>query len=425
MLMPATHFSLGAATAGLLPDRHTLTYPKEAAYTRIVLQRLTPGGVKIRLPTLDELPQLLELETFWRSEVLASDESVLRKRLAAHPTGQFVVVAPDGMLLAAMYTQRVPSSKALLTTTRVTELDLHTPHGPVIQLLGVVQRTGALAGSDGRSAGQLLRDYVLHLGRLDATVDQACGVTRCRDYDPALGGDYQAHVSHGGDAGLRFHSDAGAAIGELVPDYRPRDAQNLGYGVMVCYELTSDGKRAAVTSTVARAAHGAASGAEATPLDTVSAQKPAETLAECESLVCNALDRLTYGDGRVWDVEAKSTAFMNLGVDSLDATTFVKELNAVLRPFMELPGTVMFEYADVKALARHIFERLSPPPPPQPPPQPSAVAEQDLLEKYRYGMRPWRFCEELETDRLLMAQAQAKGKVTQEMIDEAYALCCL
>jgi hypothetical protein len=59
-------------------------------------------------------------------------------------------------------------------------------------------------------------------------------VTRCRDYDPALGGDYQAHVSHGGDAGLRFHSDAGAAIGELVPDYRPRDAQNLGYGVMVC-----------------------------------------------------------------------------------------------------------------------------------------------------------------------------------------------
>jgi hypothetical protein len=232
MLMPATHFSLGAATAGLLPDRHTLTYPKEAAYTRIVLQRLTPGGVKIRLPTLDELPQLLELETFWRSEVrhccrrpnctrrrptlhslplppssplrrrflwfrlgpvsavpaavytgspchppqvLASDESVLRKRLAAHPTGQFVVVAPDGMLLAAMYTQRVPSSKALLTTTRVTELDLHTPHGPVIQLLGVVQRTGALAGSDGRSAGQLLRDYVLHLGRLDATVDQACG----------------------------------------------------------------------------------------------------------------------------------------------------------------------------------------------------------------------------------------------------------
>jgi hypothetical protein len=168
--------------------------------------------------------------------------------------------------------------------------------------------------------------------------------------------------------------------------------------------------------------------------------------------------------------------------------TIVKELNAVLRPFMELPGTVMFEYADVKvaavsrtvapalprsrrdpsptvagahrspvalrihhltydasperpcaflclcfdrpggdmqALARHIFERLSPPPPPQPPPQPSAVAEQDLLEKYRYGMRPWRFCEELETDRLLMAQAQAKGKVTQEMIDEAYALCCL
>ncbi len=28
MLMPAAHFSLGAATAGLLPDERLLTYPK-------------------------------------------------------------------------------------------------------------------------------------------------------------------------------------------------------------------------------------------------------------------------------------------------------------------------------------------------------------------------------------------------------------
>ena len=49
MLMPATHFALGAAAAGLLPTSQTLTYPKDSEYTRIVLQRFTPAGVKIRL----------------------------------------------------------------------------------------------------------------------------------------------------------------------------------------------------------------------------------------------------------------------------------------------------------------------------------------------------------------------------------------
>jgi hypothetical protein len=53
MLMPATHFSLGAATAGLLPSAGTLTYPKDSAYTRIVLQQLLPAPVRLRLPTLD------------------------------------------------------------------------------------------------------------------------------------------------------------------------------------------------------------------------------------------------------------------------------------------------------------------------------------------------------------------------------------
>ena len=81
MLMPATHFSLGAATAGLLPDASLLTYPKDAGYTRIVLQQLRPAGYAIRLASLADMPQLLELEAYWRSDVLAAPEAVLRRRL--------------------------------------------------------------------------------------------------------------------------------------------------------------------------------------------------------------------------------------------------------------------------------------------------------------------------------------------------------
>ena len=63
-----------------------------------------------------------------------------------------------------MYTQRVPAYESLLTCKRDTELELHTPTGPVIQLLGVVQAPDAarvmapIAASTGetRSVGQIL-----------------------------------------------------------------------------------------------------------------------------------------------------------------------------------------------------------------------------------------------------------------------------
>ena len=108
---------------------------KDAAYTRIVLQQLRPAGLAIRLATLDDLPELLQLEAFWRSDVLASSAATLHRRLIAHPTGQFVAVSPDGHLLGAIYTQRVASYEVLLTTQRETELELHTPAGPVLRPL--------------------------------------------------------------------------------------------------------------------------------------------------------------------------------------------------------------------------------------------------------------------------------------------------
>lgn len=70
--------------------------------------------------------------------------------------------------------------------------------------------------------------YVLLLARLDATVECACGVTRCRAYEPGAGKEYQAHVNEASDPGLLFHTLAGARVGELVAGYRPHDTQNLG-----------------------------------------------------------------------------------------------------------------------------------------------------------------------------------------------------
>ena len=97
-----------------------------------------PIGFTIRIATFDDLPFLVELETFWEHESLACNGTI-RQRLEAHPLGQIVAVSADGKLLGALYSQRVPSYESLTNTTQDHELELHTSHGPVMHLLGVVR----------------------------------------------------------------------------------------------------------------------------------------------------------------------------------------------------------------------------------------------------------------------------------------------
>ena len=132
--------------------------------------KLTPPPVAgIRLASLDDLPRLVELEAFWHNDGLSSDEATLRRRLEAHPTGTIVAVEPEtGRLLGAVYSQRVASYESLRGTTRATELELHTPSGPIIQLLAVLQRPEAT------KIGELLRRTMLQYGRLDPSAERAC-----------------------------------------------------------------------------------------------------------------------------------------------------------------------------------------------------------------------------------------------------------
>ena len=114
MLVPAPHWQLALAHAGLLPDENLQCYPKGSPYTRITLQRLVPAPCAgFRLATLVDLPQLLDLEAQWDSEFLRSSEATLRQRIELEPSGQFVAFGGDGTLLAAMYTQRVASLEVL------------------------------------------------------------------------------------------------------------------------------------------------------------------------------------------------------------------------------------------------------------------------------------------------------------------------
>jgi hypothetical protein len=190
---------------------------------------------KIRLATLDDIPALVELEGFWPSTHLSADSATLRQRLAAYPAGQFVAIAADCSLRGALYTQRAASCAELETTTRDTELALHQPRGPIIQLLGVVQQPGV-------RVGLALRDHVLELGRNDETAKRVVGITRCRNFRGSSADEYRTHVFESDDPGLLFHTAAGARVRALCPQYRPLDATNLGFGVLVEYDLERNGE---------------------------------------------------------------------------------------------------------------------------------------------------------------------------------------
>jgi hypothetical protein len=292
-----------------------------------------PSGV--RLATLGDLPALLELEAFWRSDALAASEAALRRRIEAHPAGQFVATAPDGRLLGAIYTQRVASYDCLLTTTRKSEHELHTPSGPVVQLLGVIQRP------ESSGIGDLLRRHALHTGRLDPTVERACAVTRCRNFDPSSCNDYEAYVFKGSDPGLLFHSSAGASVCGVVPNYRPGDGANLGHGVMICYEHHDDGQRR-VTPAVKAAVVGDSRGEKV--VDAVGAL----TLPECESVVCAEIVSVNKSVGSLSN--KRHVGFMDIGLDSLDVASLMQNLNRRLG--LKLREADAFEHPNLAQVGR-------------------------------------------------------------------------
>ena len=127
---------------------------------------------------------------------------------------------------------------------------------------------------------------------------------------------------------------AGATIGELVPGYHPRDTANLGYGVMICYELHSSDR------STASSAFTKADGNDAP-------RAVPHSVPECEKLVRDVFAALSYSstDESKWESK-RLMGFMDLGIDSLDAVVFVQKLNAHFS--LNMSQTITFEYPTIK-----------------------------------------------------------------------------
>ncbi|MHA7188582.1 hypothetical protein ACX84Q_35165, partial [Burkholderia pseudomallei] len=188
--------------------------------------------------------QALELAC-WPA-ALRMPEATLAARVGRHAAGQFVLeldareaAAGPRRLAGVIYSQRIASVRALDGVDADTVDRLHEDGGPVIQLLAV----NVDPACQSRRLGDQLLEFMLQRCAALADVESLVAVTLCRDFHKHASmpiDDYLRLRNAFGflaDPILRFHELHGARIERPMPGYRPRDARNAGFGVLVSYDL--------------------------------------------------------------------------------------------------------------------------------------------------------------------------------------------
>lgn len=175
----------------------------------------------------------------------------LAAALAETSLSSFVFVAqsnevPSAGLLGAIFTQVIGSVDAIDEAASVDESEIiQDSNGRVLQLV----RVNTLVTSGGENTrigvGAALRDFALELA-VELGLVHVCAVTRCTDFEArGRGLDFEEYsytrTERGADsdAGLSFRLKRGAKVLKCVPGWRPGDAANQGYGVLVLYTTTA------------------------------------------------------------------------------------------------------------------------------------------------------------------------------------------
>lgn len=239
LLVEADGALMAAAEVGLFPRREEFRkYPNVLPYCRITLTRYERRPYRVRMARREDLPELLALEeACWPAGMRMSDD-VLADRISRYALGQWVLEM-DGRIAAVVYSQRVRD----LDVLRGSRLDgitgLHDPNGAVVQLLGL----NVLPDLQQLGLGDQLLDLILLRSSVQGGVRQVAGLTRCRNFRGGTFEELQQYVEsrdvngRPNDPILQFHSSHGARIVGAVANYRPEDADNLGAGVLICYDM--------------------------------------------------------------------------------------------------------------------------------------------------------------------------------------------
>jgi acyl transferase domain-containing protein len=243
LLVEADVAMMAAAEAGLFPSRNSFRkFPSFLPYCRITLNLFERRPYRVRLARLSDLPALLRLEeACWpKAMCVAGDE--LQRRIETYALGQWVLEL-NGNIVGVVYSQRIAGVERLRGCKFQHVAALGDENGSVVQLLGL----NVLPEMQHLGLGDQLLDLMLMRSALQGGVRQVAGVTRCKNFRGQSLEDLADYLEQR-DASARpvdpilgFHHSHGAKFLGMVADYRPEDADNLGAGVLLCYDLGAPG----------------------------------------------------------------------------------------------------------------------------------------------------------------------------------------
>lgn len=239
--MKTTGTGTGASAAGLEKWNYFTVLAKEGLFLKnmrnvdvntdnISFTSLVQRPFKIMNAQRSHAEQLAQLEEIcWESHLRIGMKDIL-SRIENSPKANWIATVDDSVV-GVLYTQRVSSLDIFMKDfTFANHQSFNDPQGSILQLItvavnGIVKEM---------QIGQHLRDFMLLQCRLDQSLEDVAAVTRCSSFQPGFT-NYANYVSEISDPTLRFHCGGGAAIVNILPNYRPEDAGNLGNGVLIHY----------------------------------------------------------------------------------------------------------------------------------------------------------------------------------------------
>ncbi len=340
----AEKFIIAAANTGMFPNNPPLRYPKIFPFTRITVNHFKNRNYTVRYANENDLPALVELEKVCWSKDLQTPKSTLKIRLEQYPEGQ-LALEMDSKTIGVIYTQKITDVKMLNTTPSERVHELHTPDGDIVQLLSV----NILPEHQSSGLGDQLLEFTLQRCSLTNGIKSVVGVTRCRDYQKYSDIELAEYIQLPDNRGklvdpiLRFHQLHGAEIKALVPNYREKDSDNNGYGVLIEYDIHNRERDEVIVETTN----------SKNQLD-LSQQFNKKDIKDIELYLCESIKRI-LGQSKSKPVSSQQP-LIEMGMDSAS----LLELNELIscKYKINLDADFFFQYFTIDRIVKHLGDNI-------------------------------------------------------------------
>jgi hypothetical protein len=235
--LKASDYLLKAAMSSWFPIAgSSYSYPESNTFVEFTLNHFQFRPYIIRNASLEDLPQVMQLEELCWGNELSMSENTIINRITKYKEGQFVLEW-DQKIAGIIYSQLI-SDRTSLDNVPASEVDtLHNPEGKIIDILSLnihpEKQKNQLGGN--------LLEFILQISSLNHNITDLVGVTRCKNYPGNEKISIETYIHEKLPNGLpidpvlRLHAQHGGIVTKVIPNYRPLDKKNLGFGVLIVY----------------------------------------------------------------------------------------------------------------------------------------------------------------------------------------------